>query len=252
MKKLAVMFLGILMVVSLVGCGGGGGPTPPEKGATMDTKQLETRFEETIAVAGVVGNANTYKNQALALASSPSTPSMSLFLKSQNVNVATAPAWSPNPDAEGWYSASYSMIENFPSPSDPEVSFAGAAKMRYLASTGITELDISLTAEFEGHGTVSMTIFTQISKNSSGLWKGYITMKASHAGEELLSIKQEFADVNVINGCGEYTFWEKESKTARFTITVDADGIHMRVKGETYNAGVIAIEFNKLLAPITT
>lgn len=217
MRKLAVMFLGIIMVISLAGCGGGGGGND-DPGA-MDAAVLSTRYNETTAVSDAADKASGYLNSAMGTTSASRTFESQIIKAEGAEEGVTVSTWSATHNADGWYTASAKQGES-----------SGTAKMRYLAATATTELIVSLEGDFTSpEGDVihmSGTISTSISKGSNGLWNGYIDKKENVAGTEF-SHKNEFKNVDAANGCGEYIDWVGEEQDSNFTITMEGTKIYV-------------------------
>jgi hypothetical protein len=93
-----------------------------------------------------------YANDALSQLHLPPTSSMS----QSSITKAGAEeemSWSANPDAQGWYSASISKDGN-----------SATFKIRYLASTGTIEFELSSTGKDDGGNSLTATLFTHKTK----------------------------------------------------------------------------------------
>jgi hypothetical protein len=195
MKKLVVLFLGIFLVVSLAGCGGGGGKKE-EVGATMTKDQLNSRYDEASTAA------DTVETVFEVLESLAEEPSANIAAKSQILKAEEGDelSWSASPNAEGWYTATFA-----------EDDYSVTVKMRYLASTGTIQLEESWV-----DGSVNGKKTMNISKGTNGLSNGYGTDINS---DENQLVKIEFTNLDATNGCGEYICWINDKKRGNITIT---------------------------------
>lgn len=234
MKKLIVMLLGIFLVVSLVGCGGGGKKdNDDEKGVAMDSATRGTRYEEVSAVGEGLSMVQGYLSDIMSLSGSSVFRSMAEEADDDDDYEEEPLEWDPTRDNDGWYTAVRSHT-------DEGWSCTVTYKMRYIAKTSTIELHNTYeetgTDVETGPFTYSETVFISTFMGANNLWNGQITTDEKDSEEGNHTYKVKYENLDPTNGAGTFTIWVDGSLAAEIIITpVGSDNVH--VTGKSYQDG---------------
>lgn len=245
MKKLLVMFLGIFLVFSLVGCGGGGGggKKKDEKGVTMDQATIVTQYKHVLDVQD--GLDMTLNLLSIATDDIFTDESTTVKIMSEGDGEGDdddkSLNWSTTPDSNGWYTA---IDEG--SYSDGIHSRNITHKIRLLSSGAI---EYSYITEYKAPDVTEIdTDFMRILKGNNGLWNGYKTNDSickDTSDSESSSSKITFNNLDTNYGTGSFILSSDEG-SGEFVIS--RDGANFKITG-TLKVGDSPISINKTLTP---
>lgn len=200
MKRLALIFLGIILIVTLTGCGGS---SKHEVGITMDESTINEKLQEydslmTMGMGNYVDapgfSGTSFQNSSLTN-NHPDLRSIWQNIKGNGgigVQTLTPQSSWNGPDSGGWYWADFNGTTIY---------------LRFLESSQ------AIQVKYEGIDFLgeSLKFFISVSNPGDGLYDGYYTMEITINNPETGNIttkeKVAFKDMNCNNGTGTFDFW---------------------------------------------